>query len=85
MTQTYTLEDKLSGRDLYGLTCRVPEPTPEQARCSHTRWETRETKWEDWSTGEMVVEEEMVEISTKQDIPGTNNFRCTRCGYTRRY
>ena len=85
----YTVEQKLRGQDLHGLSCRVPEPTPEQAKCSHetTKYEVRKF-WNYWDWDRPSFwdsEEEWVTVSTYVDIPGTNNFRCTQCGYTRRY
>ena len=37
--EKYTIKEKLDGKDLHGLSCRIPTPTPEQAECSHTRTE----------------------------------------------
>ena len=82
---TYTLEQKLNGEDLYGLPCRVPKPTPEQARCSHARLEEVDAGFEDWMTGEWHSDFKMIEICLMEDVEGTNNIRCSRCGYTRRY
>lgn len=80
----YTIEQKMRGEDLHGLPCRVPKPTEQQRRCSHseTRWITEEV---DDGWGGKQTEERSVEVTLFRDIPGTNNFRCTRCGYTRRY
>ncbi len=76
MPEKYSIEDKMAGRDLHGLPCRVPKPNAAQASCSHTR-----RVWvDDEDTGGRYVE-----ISACEDIPGTNNFRCLLCGYTRRY
>lgn len=81
----YSIDDKLAGRDLHGLSCRIPEPTSEQAQCSHSE----EVSWDDgyendW-TGEWVSDWKQGTKSLMEDIPGTNNMRCTCCGYTRRY
>lgn len=91
---SYTIDQKLRREDLHGLPCRVPEPTPEQAKCTHTRtvggyWDvpseylTQMFNDEDYTVDSEWIEE--YEQSICVDIPGTNNFRCTRCGYTRRY
>lgn len=81
----YSIEDKLAGRDLHGLPCRVPQPTPEQERCSHTEFRTIDRGFRDWWTDEWVSREVVEEVCLMKDIPGTNNIRCTKCGYTRRY
>jgi formylmethanofuran dehydrogenase subunit E len=81
----YSLEQKMAGQDLYGLSCRVPKPTPEQERCSHSKMEEVDHGFENWMTGEWVSDVKRVEVDTYEDIKGTNNFRCTQCGYTRRY
>ena len=73
------------GLDLHGLPCRVPTPTEEQSKCSHTRVEWVTESWEDWRTGKIESEEKRYTVSTYEDIPGTNNLRCTKCGYMRRY
>ncbi len=83
MKQKYTIEEKMKGLDLYGLPCRVPEPTKEQAKCSHTEVIWFEEEYED-ENGK-YTEEEKSTVSTYEDIPGTNNLRCKKCGYTRRY
>lgn len=80
----YSIEDKLAGRDLHGLSSRVPTPTDAQSRCSHTRDDWVDNGYEDWE-GVWRPEVRYVKVSTCVDIPGTNNFRCTQCGYTRRY
>lgn len=85
LCRNYTLEERMMGLDLHGLSCRIPEPTKEQSKCSHTTLECVTESWEDWMTGETVSEEKHYEVSTYEDIPGTNNLRCKRCGYTRRY
>ena len=36
--ERYTIAEKLDGKDLYGLPCGIPEPTEEQAQCSHKKW-----------------------------------------------
>lgn len=84
MKEKYTTEEKMKGLDLYGLPCRIPTPTKEQAKCSHTEviWDNEE--FEDWD-GKIYTEERKQTVSTFEDIPGTNNLRCTKCGYTRRY
>lgn len=84
MAKKYSLEEKLSGLDLHGLPCRVPTPTPEQAKCSHAVTEWEDYGYEDWD-GEWRSDLRHVEVSIMHDIPGTNNMRCSRCGYTRRY
>jgi predicted nucleic-acid-binding Zn-ribbon protein len=83
--QQYTIDEKLSNMDLYGLSCRVPKPTPEQEKCSHSKIVERDLGFENWMTGEWVSDIQYVEDDTYEDIPRTNNFRCTQCGYTRRY
>lgn len=85
MIKEYSTEDKLAGLDLHGLSCRVPKPTLEQAGCSHSEWEESDQGFENWMTGEWVSDIKMIEVGTFVDIPGTHNFRCTQCGYTRRY
>ena len=85
MPKNYTISEKLAGQDLHGLPCRVPKPTPEQERCSHSTMVERDHGFENWMTGEWVSDIKRVEDDTFEDIPGTNNFRCTQCGYTRRY
>lgn len=85
MSQKYSASEKLAGQDLHGLPCRVPKPTPEQAGCSHSKWEESDQGFENWMTGEWVSDIKQIEVNTYADIPGTNNFRCTQCGYTRRY
>ncbi len=84
MPKEYTIEEKMAGKDLHGLSCRVPKPTAAQEKCSHTRREWVDTSYEN-GDGEMVEEGHYAEITTCEDIPGTNNFRCRLCGYTRRY
>jgi predicted nucleic-acid-binding Zn-ribbon protein len=81
----YSLEQKMAGQDLHGLSCRVPKPTTEQERCSHSKMEEIDHGFENWMTGEWVSDIQRVEVDTYEDIKGTNNFRCTQCGYTRRY
>ena len=81
----YTIEQKLAGNDLYGLPCRVPKPTAEQERCSHSKIEEVDHGYNNWWTGEWVSDVKRVEVDTYEDIRGTHNFRCTQCGYTRRY
>ncbi len=85
MSKNYTTAEKMAGQDLHGLPCRVPKPTPEQEKCSHSRMVEREHGYENWMTGEWVSDVQRVEVDTFEDIPGTNNFRCTQCGYTRPY
>ncbi len=82
--RTYSIEEKLSGQDLHGLPCRVPKLTPEQEKCSHTRIQEYDDGYED-GNGNWHSEWKSQSISMTEDIPGTNNFRCTRCGYIRRY
>ena len=84
MAKKYSLKEKLSGLDLHGLPCRIPIPTPEQAKCPHTVTEWEDYGYEDWD-GEWHYDLRRVEASIMHDIPGTNNIRCSRCGYTRRY
>jgi predicted nucleic-acid-binding Zn-ribbon protein len=81
----YSVEEKLRGQDLHGLPCRVPTPTAEQAKCSHSKWVEKEERFLDWMLGEWFSVFRNVEEDTFEDIPNTNNFRCTQCGYTRRY
>lgn len=80
----YSIEDKLAGKDLHGLSCRVPKPTPEQAECSHTELKEWDDGYEDWD-GDWHEEIKISEVCIMEDIPGTNNLRCPKCGYTRRY
>lgn len=80
----YTIEEKMSGLDLHGLSCRVPKPTAAQSTCSHTKKSWVDTGFNDWD-GNWQSDMRMEESTTCEDIPGTNNFRCTRCGYIRRY
>lgn len=82
----YTIEQKMRGEDLHGLPRRVPEPTAEQAKCSHTKMDWIEGGMVDDGWGDKEYRDGFwVEESACVDIPGTNNFRCTKCGYTRRY
>jgi|APSaa5957512576_1039674.scaffolds.fasta_scaffold154971_1 hypothetical protein len=83
--EKYTIKEKLDGKDLHGLSCRIPTPTPEQAECSHTRTEDIDEGYECDFSGEWIDCWERYEVSTCEDIPGTNNLKCTMCGYTRRY
>ena len=85
MPKEYTMADKIAGRDLHGLSCRIPEPTPEQAKCSHTELVERDRGYKDWDTGQWVKNMQWEEEDVMDDIPGTNNIRCPLCGYTRRY
>lgn len=80
----YTPAEKLAGKDLYGLPCRIPEPTPEQAGCTHTREVWEDETEEDWD-GNITTTSHLVEHSTMQDIPGTHILQCSICGYKRRY
>jgi hypothetical protein len=80
----YSVSEKLQGLDLHGLPCRIPEPTAEQAKCSHTRHIEVDEGYADWD-GEWQSDWREYEVGTYEDVPGTNNFRCTQCGYTRRY
>ena len=84
MPKEYTMADKLAGRDLHGLSCRIPKPTPEQAKCSHMEWTEWDDGYEDWD-GDWHSDWKRAEVCIMEDIPGTNNLRCPRCGYTRRY
>lgn len=84
MPRKYTIDEKLAGLDLHGLTCRIPKPTPEQGVCSHTTWEQVDDGYENWD-GDWIPDRRNVEVDIMEDIPGTNNIRCSRCGYTRRY
>lgn len=81
----YTIEEKMRGEDLHGLPCRVPKPTSQQKKCSHTRKVWVDDIEEDYYEGTVVDNSGYREESACVDIPGTNNFRCTQCGYTRRY
>ncbi len=81
----YSTDEKMQGLDLHGLPCRVPTPTPEQSKCTHTRLKEVDDGYENWYTGEWESDFKMVEVLTYEDIKGTNNIRCTQCGYTRRY
>ena len=82
----YTVAQKLAGLDLHGLPCRIPEPIGKQAECSHEKLE-----WVYMGDGYLDDNEEWVEqkrlmsVTAFEDIPGTNNLKCTICGYTRRY
>lgn len=80
----YTMADKLAGGDLHGISCRIPKPTSEQAKCSHTKWEQIDRGYEDWD-GDWHSDISNEEVCIMEDIPNTNNLRCSRCGYTRRY
>ena len=80
----YTIDDKLAGRDLHGLSERVPKPTKEQAKCSHTNWERIDRGYKDWD-GDWHSDWKNEEHCIMEDIPGTNNLKCPRCRYTRRY
>lgn len=82
--QTYSVEEKMQGLDLYGLPCRIPEPTPAQAKCSHTEVVDVDDGYENYDE-EWVSDWKQYTVCIMDDIPGTNNIRCTRCGYTRRY
>ena len=82
--EEYTLEQKMAGEDLHGLPCRVPEPTPEQAQCDHTEFQLVDNGYYD-AEDAWVPNYQKTQVCTLQDIPGTNNMRCTKCGYTRRY
>ena len=80
----YSLEQKLAGEDLHGLPCRIPKPTLAQAKCSHTEEVIVDYGYENWG-GEWQSDRRREQKSIEHDIPGTNNTRCSRCGYTRRY
>lgn len=82
----YTAAQKLAGLDLYGLPCRIPEPTSDQSKCTHTKPELvyMGDGYVD-DNEEWVRENRWMDVTTFEDIPGTNNMRCTICGYTRRY
>ena len=83
---SYTTDEKMQGLDLYGLPCRVPTPTDEQAKCDHTRKYWAESGYRDEFTYEWVdTGMQLFEEWLYEDIPGTNNLRCSKCGYTRRY
>lgn len=84
MKYNYSLEQKIKGEDLYGLSCRIPKPTEKQSKCSHSRFVYVDKSYEDWD-GYTHHEYDYVEESALEDIPNTNNFRCSLCGYTRRY
>ena len=81
---SYTMDEKIQGLDLYGLPCRIPTPTPKQAKCSHTKHIEWDDGYENWD-GDWVSDWKRGEQDIMEDIPGTNNIRCPRCGYTRRY
>ena len=83
--KTYSIDDQLAGLDLYGLSCRIPKPTKAQAKCSHTKVELITRTDEDYWTGKIISEEKYVRVCAYEDIPNTNNIRCSCCGYTRRY
>ena len=80
----YTIEQKMKGEDLHGLPCRVPKPTEAQSKCDHCVEENVDYGYEDWD-GEWQSDCRTIRVSVCEDVPGTNNFRCRRCGYTRRY
>jgi len=84
--EAYTTSEKLAGLDLHGLPCRIPEPTPLQAVCSHTE-EQLVDEGDGWHNheGEWVVELTFRHVTTMRDVPGTNNLQCFKCGYTQRY
>lgn len=70
--------------ELYGLPCRVPEPTPEQDKCTHEKKELVDRGYEDWD-GEWQERIEEESYSLFVDIEGTHLMKCSACGYTRRY
>lgn len=70
--------------ELYGLPCRVPEPTPEQAKCTHEQKELVDNGYEDWD-GDWQERIEEESHSLFVDIPNTHLMKCSACGYTRRY
>ena len=84
MKYEYSLEDKLSGNDLYGLPCRVPNPTPEQEKCSHSKYVKRDFGFTD-DDDVHHPDIRFVEEDIMEDIPGTHLIRCPKCNYTRRY
>jgi hypothetical protein len=81
----YSIQDKMNGADLHGLSCRVPKPTEKQSKCSHTKFTQIDKGFSDWWTNEWISHFQNVEVDTFEDIPNTNNLRCSLCGYTRRY
>lgn len=81
----YTPEQKLAGLDLHGLPCRIPDPVGKQKECSHTQIQWEETHGYFDDNEEWVSLRSRVEVTTMHDIPGTNNMKCSLCGYQRRY
>lgn len=81
----YSINEELAGLDLHGLPCRVPKPVGAQVNCTHTQIEYAIEESENWRTGEIDREEKVYTVTCYEDIPGTNNIKCSRCGYTRRY
>jgi len=80
----YSPAEQLAGKDLHDLPSRIPEPTTEQAKCTHKRgrWVTVSAPlgWD-----EEEERQEWCEESTMVDLPGTHIMHCTQCGYRRRY
>lgn len=85
LTKNHMEQLKMNGADLYGLSCRVPKPTEKQSKCSHTKFTQIDKGFRDWWTNEWISNFQNVEVDTFEDIPNTNNLRCSLCGYTRRY
>lgn len=81
----YSLEEKLSNKDLHGLKERIPKPIGKQKDCEHTEFIKVDRGYEDWDSGEWIPNIEVEEHCAMKDVAGTNNIRCPRCGYTRRY
>jgi hypothetical protein len=83
----YTVEQKLSGLDLHGLPCRIPDPVGKQKECSHTEFKWTESNTDGYfdHNEEWVPYRSRVEVTTMHDIQGTNNMKCCLCGYQRRY
>ena len=48
-------------------------------KCTHTKYERWTSSWENWMTGEDVVEEHYGEVDTFEDID-THRYKCTQCG-----
>jgi hypothetical protein len=86
MIEQYSVDQKLAGLDLHGLACRIPEPVGEQANCSHQKKDHvyMGDGYLD-EEGEWIEQKRLMDVTAFEDIPGTNNLKCTICGYTRRY
>lgn len=47
--------------------------------CTHTKWENRSTEYEHPWTGEIITENDQVEVSTCEDVD-LHRYACTKCG-----